>query len=389
MKTAREGGEQPFSAVGFSGDADQHVVGRAVLGEIGAGRTGAELRRTFERTPYGWPSEAVDAALVALVRLGKLRVTLNGEAAAPQALDKPAIGKATFQSEDVQIGPRDKIKLRGFIRQLVLDASDEDLAAGARDFVRALRRLGESAGGEAPLPAAPRLALEDEAQSLAGNALLAHLLKNKDEIEGAIKRWRDQAALKEQRLARWNLATRLARHAEGIPEADVARLEIDHVRQGRQLLDAQDPLVQPIATLRQILTQRVTTAHRQLSECVREALAELDKVDAYAALDLAAKEALNREVGLVIPSAPRADDDVALAETLDRTPLSGWRDAIDAVRQRQANAAMKAARKAEPTVQTVPLERATLRTPEDVEAWTARQKERLLKAIERGPALVS
>jgi hypothetical protein len=389
VKSAREGAEHPFAAVGFSDDADRHAVGRAVLGEIGAGRTGADLRRTFERAPYGWPSEAVDAALLALLRLGKLRATLNGEPATAPALDKPAIGKTTFQSEDVRIDPRERIKLRGFIRRLVPDTSDDDLALGAREFFRALRRLGESAGGEPPLPAPPRLALEDEAQALAGNALLAYLLKHKDEIEGAIQRWRDQAALRGQRLARWDLARRLARHAEGIPEADAARLELDHIRQGRQLLDAQDPLIQPVASLRQILAQRLAAAHRQLSESVRAALAELGRLDAYADLSLAEKEILNRDTMLVIPSAPRLEDDAALADSLDHMSLAGWRDAIDAVRQRQALAAETAARRAEPTVQTVPLERATLRTPGDVEAWSARQKERLLEAIARGPALVS
>ncbi len=389
FRTAREGGEQPFSAVGHSGDADQHPVGRAVLGEIGAGRTGAELRRTFERSPYGWPSEAVDAALVALVRLGKLKATVNGEPAAPQALDKPAIGKATFQSEDVQIAPRDKIKLRGFLRSLVSDANDDDLAGAGRDFVRAIRRLAENAGGDAPLPAAPRLALEDDAQVLVGNALLAHLLQHREEIDAAIARWRSQVSLKDQRLARWSLVTRLARHAEGIPQANGARIELDGVRQGRQLLDQQDPLTQPIAELRQVLVQRLTAAHAALSERTREALTELSGLPAYADLDAGAKETLNREVGLVIPSAPRTEDDGALADALDRMPLSAWRDALDAVRQRQANAAERAARRAEPTVQTVTLERATLRTVDDVEAWTARQKEKLLQAIAHGPALVS
>ncbi|MBB1249934.1 BREX system P-loop protein BrxC [Rhizobium sp. G21] len=389
FRSAREGGEQPFSAVGHSGDADQHAVGRAVLGEIGAGRTGAELRRTFERAPYGWPSEAVDAALVALVRLGKLKSTVNGEPAAPQALDKPAIGKATFQSEDVQIAPRDKIKLRGFLRTLVTDTNDDDLAGSARDFVRALRRLAESAGGDAPLPAAPHLALEDDAQVLAGNALLAHLIQHREEIDAAITRWRSQASLKEQRLVRWNLITRLARHAEDIPQASGVRIELDGVRQGRQLLDPQDPLTHPIAELRQLLVQRLTAAHTALSERIRAALTELSGLPAYADLDAGAKETLNREVGLVIPIAPRTEDDSALADALDRMPLSAWRDALDAVRQRQANAAEKAARLAEPTVQTVTLERATLRTSDDVEAWTARQKEKLLQAIARGPALVS
>ena len=65
-RTSREGGDQPFAAVGHVGDADQHPVGRAVLSAVGAGRTGADLRRTFERSPYGWPIDAIDAALVAL-----------------------------------------------------------------------------------------------------------------------------------------------------------------------------------------------------------------------------------------------------------------------------------------------------------------------------------
>ncbi len=388
-KIAREGGDQPLSAIGFSDDADKHAVGRAILGEIGAGRTGADIRRTFERAPYGWPSDAIDAGLIALVRLGKLRATLNGEPATPQALDRGGIGKATFQSEDVHISPRDKIRLRGFLRALVPETSDDHLPRAAKEFVKALRRLAESAGGEAPLPAPPRLTAEDEAQSLSGNALLAHLLTHRSDIEAAITRWKEQAELKEKRLARWRLASRLAHHAEGIAEAENARLELDGVRQGRHLLDTQDPLAQPVATLRQVLVQRLTTAHKQLSERITEALGELGKLEAYAALDQAEKERINRECRLVVPPSPRVDDDEALAGSLDQTSLKAWQDALDAVSQRQADVAERAARKAEPTVQPVRLERATLRTAEDVEAWTVRQRETLMAAIAKGPALVS
>ena len=134
--------------------------------------------------------------------------------------------------------------------------------------------------------------------------------------------------------------------------------------------------------------QRLTVAHRQLSERIQEALAELEHLEAYAALDKAEKETLNREVGLTLPCAPNVQDDEALANALDARPLRGWRDGLDAVRERQAKAAERAARKAEPSVQTVTLERATLRTADDVEAWAGRQKQKLLDAIARGPALV-
>lgn len=387
-KAAREGGDQPFAAVGHSGDADGHPVGRAILGEIGAGRTGAELRRIFERTPFGWPQDAIDASLAALVRLGKLKATLNGEPAAAASLDKPAIGRATFQSEEVQIGPRDRIKLRGFLKGLVPVSNDDDLAGPARDFLRALRGLAEKAGGEAPLPAPPRLPLEDEAAALSGNALLKLLLDRRGEIETAITDWTARGILKAKRLERWGVATRLARHAQGIPEAETALIEIEGVRQGRQLLDTQDPLSAPIAALRQMLVQRLNAVHGQLSERIRGALEELNRQPDYSDLDRDIKERLNRDAGLIVPATPQTDDDSALADTLDRMPLTAWRDALDAVRQRQANAAEHAARLAEPTVQTVTIERATLRSADEVEAWTARQKERLLAAIQRGPALV-
>jgi hypothetical protein len=66
-------------------------------------------------------------------------------------------------------------------------------------------------------------------------------------------------------------------------------------------------------------------------------LSELGKLQAYADLEADARDRLNRECGLVIPEAPKMDDDAALADSLDRTSLSGWRDALDAVSQRQAN----------------------------------------------------
>jgi hypothetical protein len=388
-RTAREGGEHPFSPIGHSGDVDQHPVGRTILNAIGAGRTGADVRRTFERVPYGWPVDAIDAALVGLVRAGKLRVTLNGEPTAPQALDNPAIGKATFQREDVDIAPRQRIALRGLIQRLVPVSSPDDLATPARQFLTELRKLGNSAGGEPPLPAPPRLALEDEAQSLSGNALLKLLLDRKSEVEGAIEAWKAREALKNQRLERWRIAQRLAHHAEGLTEAATALIDIRSIEEGRLLLDSQDPVSAPIARLRELLVQRLTTAHRQLSERVSAAIADLNDLPAFAELDLGQKEALLREVELIMPSTPQLNDDKALVDALDRRSLRSWSDAVDAVPARIVKAAEKAARQAEPTVQTVTLERATLRTAEEVEAWAERQKQKLLAAVARGPALIS
>lgn len=391
LKVAREGGEHPFTAVGHVADADTHPVGRAVLGVIGAGKAGREVRQHFEREPYGWPKDAIDAALVALVRANKLTVILNGEPAAASALDGTAIGKATFRREDIAISARDKIALAGLMQPLLGPIANRDeLAEPAREFLRRLRALGESAGGEPPLPASPRLSLEDDAQALAGNALLRLLLDRKSEIDQAIESWKARAKLKSERMARWRTVERLARHAEPFPEAATDLIELKGIREGRQLLEPTDPLPAPTRRLRELLTKRLTTAHKQLSEGVRAALDALNANSVWANLDLAKKEDLLAEVGLKLPVQPDISDDEKLADSLDRKPLGQWQAEIRGVADLQVSAAQKAAQLSAPQTQRAMIERGTVvRSEQEVDAWLGRQRAILVEAVARGPVVIS
>jgi len=391
LKVAREGGEHPLAAVGHMAEADTHPVGRAILGIIGAGKAGREVRQHFEREPYGWPKDAVDAALVALVRANKLTVILNGEPAAASALDGTAIGKATFRREDIAISARDKIGLAGLLQVLVGPIPNrDDLAEPARDFLRRLRSLGASAGGEAPLPAAPKLLLEDEAQALAGNALLRLLLDRKSEIEQAIESWTARAKLKTERILRWRTAERLARHAEPFPEAATDLIELKGIREGRQLLEPSDPLPAPMRRLRELLTKRLTTAHKELTDAVRGALDTLNANPVWAGLELAKKETILAEVGLKLPAQPDVSDDERLVEGLDRRPLGQWQAEIRGVADLQVTAAQRAAQLSEPQTQRAVIERGTIvRTEDEIDSWLGRQRGALVAAVKRGPVVIS
>jgi hypothetical protein len=391
LKTAREGGEQPFASVGHLGEANTHPVGRAVLGFIGAGKAGREVRQRFERETFGWPKDAIDAALVALVRANKLTVILNGEPASAIALDGTAIGKATFRREDISISARERIALAGLLQTLVGPiANRDDLVEPAREFLRKLRSLGESAGGDAPLPAGPRLALEDEAQALAGNALLRLLLDRKTEIEQATESWKARAKLKTERMARWRTVERLARHAEPLPEAATDLIELKGIREGRQLLEPTDPLPAPMRRLRELLTKRLTTAHKQLTDAVRGALDGLNANPVWAGLDLEKKQDLLAEVGLKPPVQPDISDDEKLADSLDRKPLGQWQAEIHGVSDLQVSAAQKAAQVSAPQTQRAPIERGTIvRSEQEVDAWLGRQRVILVAAVKRGPVVIS
>src|SRR5207249_3709267 len=78
IKRAREGSDQPFQVVGWAGSTEQHPVCQQVINTIGSGKTGTDVRKGLRSSPFGWPQDAVDAALIALHRLQHLSAVLNG-----------------------------------------------------------------------------------------------------------------------------------------------------------------------------------------------------------------------------------------------------------------------------------------------------------------------
>jgi hypothetical protein len=81
--------------------------------------------------------------------------------------------------------------------------------------------------------------------------------------------------------------------------------------------------------------------------------------------------------------------DEALGRHLDGRPLKVALAERDAIPGRVQQAIERAAKLLEPKVQTVSLERSTLRSELEVDAWLGRQKSRLLEGLKQGPVLVN
>jgi hypothetical protein len=73
---------------------------------------------------------------------------------------------------------------------------------------------------------------------------------------------------------------------------------------------------------------------------------------------------------------------------LEKTPLASVQTEVAATTGRVAQAIERAAKLLEPETRTIALESATLRTPGDVDAWLARQRDTLLNAIKQSPVLI-
>src|SRR5207244_1553052 len=94
IKRAREGADQPFGPVGYLGPIEAHTVCRQVMSSVGSGKTGTEIRKLLRASPYGWPQDAIDAALIGLHRSQHLSAMLNGQGIAPGQLDQNRIAKS-------------------------------------------------------------------------------------------------------------------------------------------------------------------------------------------------------------------------------------------------------------------------------------------------------
>lgn len=72
IERAKKGDGDALSAVGHKGDAENHAVCKAILDFVGSGKKGTEVRKQFGGARYGWPQDAIDAALIELFKVGSI-----------------------------------------------------------------------------------------------------------------------------------------------------------------------------------------------------------------------------------------------------------------------------------------------------------------------------
>jgi hypothetical protein len=388
IKRAREGADNPFQVVGHSAALETHPVCQQVLTTIGAGRSGADVRKDLQAPPLGWPKDAIDAALIALHRAGIVTATGNGEAIAPGQLDQNRIGKADFRKEGFTLSATDKLAVVRLFQKLQLTCKPDDLVAKAPEFLVRLKALAADAGGAAPLPAAPDTTAIADLERLTGTERVAGIRARADDFTKAIDAWAALKELKDRRLPAWTVLDRLATHATGLPGTDAALEQRRAIFDGRLLLDATDHVPPAKATLASVLRETVGRLHGELLSALVKALADLSANEMWQRLTEEQRTAILAEVGLTSPAEPTLSTDEALLDHLARHSLAAMRNAADAVAGRVQRALEKAAKLLQPSVRTITLERATLTSAEEVDAWLAKARATLTAAVGEGPVLV-
>jgi len=394
LRRAREGSDRPFAAVGWEGETHEHPVAREVLARVSQRTRGSDVLRELKGPPFGWPQEAIAAALVALTRTGHLGATRDGRTVSASELDQTAVKSAEFRPESVRLTTSQRLAVRGLFQKLGIAARSGEEQDRAAVFLEALEQLAASAGGEPPLPPPPDTGLLQELRRLAGAEQLAAILHHRGELEEAIERWRGLARRAEKRLPAWRLAEKLRRHAARLPILDEVGAELDAVAAQRSLLDGTDHVAPLVARLADALRKELAALHRALTDAIDQAVRDLAADETWSRLEPEARETIRTELDLVPPPPLAVATDEELVRTLDERPIEAWRAAIDAVRERAIQALEKAACAAESDeaarpATTVTVRRGvTLRDEAAVRAWLEEHERRLIEAVRKGPVIV-
>jgi hypothetical protein len=389
LKRIRDGADQAFQPVGYTGPTEQHPVCQQVLSTIGSGKSGSEVRKSLTATPLGWPQDAIDAGLIALHRSQHISATLNGAAVAAGQLDQNKISKTEFRVEKATLMGKDRFELRKLFAQVGITSKPGEEGLHAQEFLRSLSSLAANAGGEPPLPTPPSRVLIEDLSKAAGNQQLAEIRQNQASLEVNIQDWKKLGSLAGQRLPVWALAERLAQHAKGCPEAAAAIAQMDDISGHRMLLDETDRVSPLRASLASALRSEVQRARQAHEIAHTSGMVQLEANSVWLRIPPSDRDRILSEVAL---RAPIKKEDVStdelLVRALDARPIAARTSEADAVAARVSRALEAAARLREPKVQKIKLESATLHDEQEVEQWTERQRKTLTAAVKNGAVFI-
>jgi hypothetical protein len=388
---AQKGAPDSLRAVDYTGEVAEHPVCKKVLALIGAGKRGEEVRRMLDAAPYGWPRDAIDGALQALLVANLVRATdEQGRPVEAAALERKAIGRTLFKMESTIITTPQRLALRVLFTGAGVPVKPGEESAAAQRYVALLEELAASAGGEAPKPAPPAANSLKELRLAVGNEQLLAIYNQREELAKAFTGWTETARAIAARWPTWQTLQRLVAHLDGIADAEILRTQAAQIRQHRQLLATPD-LIQPlIGGATQLLRTALNERAAAMEQAFAASEAHLDADANWRQLTPDQQAALRREFHLTPADAPVVEvgSTAAVLATLETLPLRIFDDRIAALPGRAADLRKAAAKWVEPQTQFVNIPRPTIRTAAELDEWLAEVKQTVATALKQGPVSI-
>lgn len=388
FEQAKKGAGDALKAVGHNDDATKHPVCAALLKFVAGGKKGSDIRETFRDPPYGWPQDAIDGALYALLNAGALRaVDSFNKPVDAKTLDRSKITQATFRAESVTISAAQFIQVRKLLQDAGVSCKPGEELAAISVFLDEMLKKAEDAGGDPPKPQRPETSHIHELKTLTGNSQILAVHEKRDELANQAKEWKERAATIASRMVDWETLQDLLDYAKDLDVQDVKN-EVEAIKANRLLLEEPNRLEALTDQVAQILRKALTFNHERYSATYQSLMAELEKDRAWQKLsdDQRTDILETLEIAGVPAIATGTVDEIM--ESLDAISLKTWYFRYQSIPGLFEQARLKATQLTEPKAKGVALPRRTLQTENDARQWLAEVEAILLDKIKEGPVVV-
>ncbi|HCN68765.1 MAG TPA: BREX system P-loop protein BrxC [Candidatus Accumulibacter sp.] len=388
VEEARKGYGEAMKAVGHTQECDRHPVCQKIMAFIGPGKKGSDIRENFESPPYGWPRDAIDGALYALLTTGHLRASdAAGKGIDAKGLERNKLTQASFRLESVTITPVQKIRIRGLFSTLGVPCQPNEELIRVPSLITKLKALASGAGGPAPQPQPPKQDLIATLEGQSGNALLFAVFTHVDTLTQLARTWEDAAKAIQQRLPVWEQLSTLVRHAQDLGPYEDLQAEIEAIRNQRSLLTNPDPVRPVLDRSAELLRQALSAKLAGYQSEYDRQTALLTADNNWQELDAEQQARLIADHHIAAPESADLSTPEKLQDTLDECNLQRWIERTQALRTRFDSVRLEAARLLMPTVQQVTLPSRTLNNAEEVKIWLAEVEAALLEQVANGPVI--
>ncbi len=389
FKKAKEGSANALDQVGFSGDPNTHPVAAAIITFIGSGKTGLEIRKKFEASPYGWPQDGIDAVLTVLLASNHLSARTNGTALHLAEVDIKKLGTATFRIESPVLTAGQKLAIRKLFQEGGLPKfTPGNEPVDAALFVAHAKTVAAQAGGDAPAPKVLSTPELSALESHSGNDLLMELYSQRDALLANIKQWQARGKEIATRLPAFSLAEKLVAQAIGLAEHAEWSGTLASVRANRSLLDNPDPVSQVLKSAANTLRAKLATAHEAYTQIFAAQNTLIAAQAAWQKISEDKRQHLLASAGAVKRTAPAVALDEQLLSALQACPLATWHAQADALPAQFDKALSAAIIAAEPKAKKVTLTAATIHDQVELEAWLNKSKSAIEAALKDGPVIL-
>lgn len=387
---ARDGAPDALDAVGHHGEPTTNTVCKEVLAAISPGGTnGAELHKRFGSPDFGWPRDAINGAILALLAAGNIRASLDyKDLSGPKELPPNQIGKVTLYKEDEPPTVGQRLTVRGLLTAVDIPYEPSQEGAQIAALLQRLKDLAGRAGGPPPLPEPPETEHLNALSALAGNQRFRAVADDHNRLRDDLDWWRAADQRRERREAEWQRLARLVRHAEGLPIAATSEPAVTAIRDGRQLLDEPDPIAPLLQQLTSALRTEIKQRAQQLADAQRSAVDGLETWAEWTKLDPSDRDTLIAEAKLMPAPLPEVSTDTKLLEVLDATPLSAWQDRISLVASRHEQVRQLALVKLQPESVRVTIPPVTITGEDDLDAYLDDVRSRVQPHLDAGKTVI-